>query len=52
MTVLERLIKELTTTTTLGKKTIKKLYSQEFKECKNEEEAARKVHQRVEYLIL
>lgn len=52
MTVLERLIKELTTTTTLDEKTIKKLYNQEFEKCKDEEEAARKVHKRVEYFIL
>lgn len=52
MTVLEKLINDLTTNTTLDKDTVVKLYNQEFEKCHDEEEAARKVHRRIEFYII
>ena len=46
------LIEELTTSTTLTKDTVIKLYEQEYEVCKNAEEAARKVRRRVDFYII
>ena len=53
MTVLERLIKELTITTTLDKKTIEKLFKQELENCEVDEIlAAEKVHRRIDFYLI
>ena len=50
--VLEKLIKELTETTTLDKKTIIKLYEQELENCGDAETAAHKVRRRIDFYII
>lgn len=49
---LQKLIKELTSTTTLTEETIIKLFKQEFNKCQNSEEAARKVIRRVDFYMI
>ena len=52
MTILEKLIKELTTETTLSEKKIKQLFNEELKETNSEEEAAKNVRTRVKFLFI
>ena len=51
MTVLEKLICDLSNFTTLDKNKIVKMYEEELKEAENEEEAAHNVRMRVKYMI-
>ena len=52
MTILEKLIKELTAETTLSEKKIKQLFNEELKETNSEEEAAKNVRTRVKFLFI
>jgi hypothetical protein len=49
---LKELINELTEITTLTEEWVIKLYKQEFKECGNAEEAARRVRRRVDFYMV
>lgn len=49
---LEKLIQDLTSTTSLSKAQIIKMYNQEMKETEFEEEAIHNVYTRIEYMML
>lgn len=49
---LKKLINELTTTTTLTEEWVTRLYKQEIRECGDAEEAARRVHKRVDFYMI
>jgi hypothetical protein len=52
MTVLEKLICDLSNFATLNEKQIIKMYEEELKEAESEEEAAHNVRMRVKYMII
>ena len=49
---LEKLIQDLTSTTSLSKAQIIKMYNQEMKETEFEEEAIHNVYTRIEFMML
>lgn len=51
MTVLEKLICDLSNFTTLNENKIIKMYEEELKNAKDEEEAAHNVRMRVKYMM-
>ena len=51
-TILKDLIVTLTTYTTLKEKEIVKMFKEEYSECGSEVEAARRVHERVDYYFI
>ena len=51
MTLLEKLICDLTNFTTLDEKKITKMYEEELKAVENEEEAAHNVSMRIKYMM-
>ena len=51
-TVLKDLIVTLTTYTTLKEKEIIKMFKEEYAECGSEVEAARRVHERVDFYFI
>ena len=51
MTVLEKLICDLSNFTTLNENKIIKMYEEELKNAESEEEAAHNVRMRVEYMM-
>lgn len=52
LTLLEKLIDDLTKTTSLSRKEIIKMYKEEMQETEFEEEAVHNVYTRVEYMML